>query len=317
MSEPVVDSRAEMERAPCNPGARAFVRLLAARFERVGLSRWKIVARLVAVLFLASAGAKALSGSESIGDNPLLREYPWLSSWLVQVEILLAVLLILGVFPTSVWRGTTFAFSALAGVSLGEWVLGFGSCGCFGDLAVNPLVTFLADVAIFVLLVWARPIGAVMLSPRGGLARAWRHPAGWFGCQALVFSSMLIVVGYGNDLVVAADSQRALLANPANWKGLEFPLLPYVDVSSRLQEGRWKAIVFRRGCGKCESLLREVAHEQRDPSQDVVVIEVPPYAVGFKADRSFLYGRLTDTERWRMRTPLTVQLIDGRVESIE
>lgn len=278
--------------------------------------RWKFVAPVIALLLFTSATAKLAFVDGPAETNPIFQEYPWISTLIVQFEFSLAVLLVLGVGPAATWRLTSLTFSALTGAALGLWILGFSSCGCFGRLSVHPFITFVMDIATLAFLAWGRPAG-VFPDRASGPARAWHRPAGWCCANGLLCGLTTLVVGFGNDLVVAADSERKLLADPSRWTGLEFPLLPHVDVAGRLREGRWKTVVFRRGCAHCETKLRELVDKSTDQAESVAILEVPPYAVGYKPDRSFLYGRLRQGESWRLRTPLVVDLDGGRVVSVE
>jgi hypothetical protein len=72
-------------------------------------------------------------------------------------ETLLAVWLLVGPVTSHLWYVTTLVFSVFAITSAYLGLSGAPSCGCFGELTVNPWLAFSLDVAALVALAWLRP----------------------------------------------------------------------------------------------------------------------------------------------------------------
>lgn len=137
----------------------------------------------IAGLFLLAA---AVLKSQQLLSEPVMSKGFW-ESWeffLIQIplETGLAIWLLSGLFRKAAWLLTTIAFGGFICVTLGEALLGFESCGCFGTVEVNPWVTLLAiDVPIFLLLVIFRPSGCKLLPP------PWPRPVHFFTVAIATF----------------------------------------------------------------------------------------------------------------------------------
>ena len=104
--------------------------------------------RCIAVLVLVAAGLKA----HELATRPL-PETSWLTSRvsrlaIVQFELLFSLVLLSRISRR--WKGdlAIVCFSVFACFSLFHAISGHASCGCFGNLDVNPWWTLTLDVFI-------------------------------------------------------------------------------------------------------------------------------------------------------------------------
>lgn len=82
------------------------------------------------------------------------------------LEFALGVWLVSGLFRKAAWIAGTLAYFGFVLVTLAKALLGFESCGCFGQVHVDPWITLWAvDVPFFLLLVIFRPKDAKLLPP--------------------------------------------------------------------------------------------------------------------------------------------------------
>lgn len=89
----------------------------------------------------------------------------------IPLEFAMGVWLLSGVFRKAAWLAGTLAFFGFIFVTLYKGLTGETSCGCFGQIHVNPWFTLWAvDVPLFLLLLLFRPKGEKLLPP------PWPHP---------------------------------------------------------------------------------------------------------------------------------------------
>lgn len=84
----------------------------------------------------------------------------------IPLEFALGVWLVCGLFRKAAWIAGTLCYLGFICVTLGKALLGLESCGCFGQIHVNPWITLFAiDVPLFLLLAICRPKGYKLLPP--------------------------------------------------------------------------------------------------------------------------------------------------------
>lgn len=84
----------------------------------------------------------------------------------IPVEFSLGAWMISGLFRKASWIAGTLAYFGFIFVTLYKVIIGAESCGCFGQVHVNPWITLLAiDMPFFVLLAIFRPKGVKLLPP--------------------------------------------------------------------------------------------------------------------------------------------------------
>ena len=85
---------------------------------------------------------------------------------LIPAEFALGVWLVSGLFRKAAWLAGTAAFFVFIIVTLSLALTGAKSCGCFGQVHVNPWVTLFAiDTPLALLLAIFRPQGHKLLPP--------------------------------------------------------------------------------------------------------------------------------------------------------
>jgi len=84
----------------------------------------------------------------------------------IPLEFALGVWLVCGLFRKAAWLAGTLCYLGFVGVTLAKALLGFESCGCFGQIHVDPWISLFAiDVPLFLLLAIFRPKGVKLLPP--------------------------------------------------------------------------------------------------------------------------------------------------------
>jgi hypothetical protein len=116
-----------------------------------------LVARLVAVILLIAAGLKIYGlRVEPIAGSGIFSA-PEFQVALVEFEIVLGIWLWSGVRPILSWLVALVTFTAFAAASSYLAWIGQSSCGCFGNLQVNPVFALALDCAILTGLAFGRP----------------------------------------------------------------------------------------------------------------------------------------------------------------
>ena len=116
-----------------------------------------LVRRLIAVLLLSAASAKAWAAFSSSPWDARGLETPLVSLLVILWEFGLACWLWSGHSAGASWSFTFGSFAGFALFSLRTAWLGIATCGCFGKIDVNPWITFGVDVAVLAGLLLVRP----------------------------------------------------------------------------------------------------------------------------------------------------------------
>ena len=131
----------------------------------------KIIMSLAGLLLIAAAGLKfhemIAACVPSCQDNPtgFWESYEF---FLIQipVEFALGIWLLSGLFRRASWIVGTLAYFGFIIVTIFKIAAGAESCGCFGQIIVDPKITLFAmDIPLFLLLVLFRPKGRKLLPP--------------------------------------------------------------------------------------------------------------------------------------------------------
>jgi hypothetical protein len=156
---------------------------------------------LLGALLLAAAALKAHAlATDTAQPMPLMTSLR-AQVMVIEVEGLLGLWLLTGLYPGAArWVALTF-FTTLAGVSLYLGLSGESSCGCLGRLKVNPWLTFAADLTAVVALAWWRV-------PRGSERDSVRWVRG--GAKILAGAAAFLLLMMGGLLVGFDDPWSAL-----------------------------------------------------------------------------------------------------------
>ncbi|GHT39060.1 hypothetical protein FACS189427_13290 [Planctomycetales bacterium] len=147
---------------------------------------------VVALILLVAAGLKAyqLATVPSLGEG--LFHARWFNIFVVEFELFFGVWLLFGMLPKLTWLATTMLFSIFALVSLYKAISGEISCGCFGNVEVNPWITAGVDLAV---------IGCLLVfCPRKRLSMTVDIPSTnhsesyWLVCTLLMTVVLILVI---------------------------------------------------------------------------------------------------------------------------
>lgn len=131
----------------------------------------------------------------------------------IPLEFGLGIWMLSGVFRKAAWIAGTLCYFGFIFVTLGKALLGYESCGCFGQIHVNPWHTlFIVDVPIFLLLLIFRPKGEKLLPP------PWPHPLHALAVAVPVIGFMAVA----SPILVALRPQ---FKKPENWTAVK-PVRP-------------------------------------------------------------------------------------------
>jgi hypothetical protein len=152
-------------------------------------------------LLLATAALKAHAlATNTAQPMPLLTSLRAQVA-VIQVEGLLGLWLLTGLYLRAARWVALALFTALAGVSLFLGMSGESSCGCLGRLKVNPWLTFAVDLTVVVVLAWWR----VPQGPGQGSNRWLRG-----GATILAGAAAFLLLIMGGLIVVFDDPWLAL-----------------------------------------------------------------------------------------------------------
>ncbi len=117
-----------------------------------------LLARILLSIFLLTAAAfKAHALGNATTSPSLILLPPRWQVALVEVEVLLALWLLSGVYLRGAWLVSVMAFGVFGGLSCYQGVAGQPSCGCFGNLVVSPWLAFVGDLGALAALFYWRP----------------------------------------------------------------------------------------------------------------------------------------------------------------
>lgn len=279
---------------------------------------------VVGALLLASATLKLhllLTAAPVVSND-------WLATPLVQWlavgwESALALWLFTG------WRAKVSrmlaisTFGTFAVVSLRQVVIGQTSCGCFGELTVNPWIVFWMDVAVLAFLTMWDPERATAEKRRG-----WSRPIMSGGLVAIAALAATVVnLSLAGARQLSDDlpmSDSTVIVEPEQWLGKKFPLIHHIEANESLVSGRWLVLFHRQDCEACKPAIPAVlsyAYDHQDDSdrKRVAIIEVPmansPKPLSVTPGRLCSRGHLNSSHNWRVQTPLICSVHDGVLES--
>lgn len=251
---------------------------------------------------------------------------------LISCETFLGLWLISGAMPMAARRVAIGCFSVFACYTFYEALAGKTDCGCFGQVHVNPWVTFILDVAIVLVLVFlAKPPA----TPSQWSQRKWPMAvAAAIGLAAGVTVAILHpkVVSAANGLVTV-ESGNIVILEPHKWIGHKLPVLKDIVVQGtgkpldqRLAFGQWIVMFYHTGCDECrhtipvyEALAQREVMSGKTPH--VAFIRVPsdppnPEPPGLFDSRLTVRGTLASSHQWFATTPIIVELRNGIVHRI-
>ncbi len=267
----------------------------------------------------------------------------------IPLEMGLGIWLISGLFRKAAWLLSIFVFAGFICVTLTKAILGYESCGCFGQFHVNPWITLLAiDVPFFLAFLIFRPDKKYKLLPP-----PWPGPV-HFGTTFAVYAAFFVVIMpvLIFNKVEAENIEQwvrpkidanlpAAAANDINMTAMTtvepnkipdiaaekptaavWPLLKNIDVAATISQGIWIVFMYHNDCPTCTECIPTYERYARDMQSNedsvrFVFIEMPPYEPAEKRlvpqDTVALTGRLDESRKWIYATPVVTLLFDGEV----
>jgi hypothetical protein len=243
---------------------------------------------------------------------------------LIQLELLLALWLLIGGFPRSRFITSITCFGLFACVAFYEAARAMPSCECFGNVKVPPLVTGSFDLAAVTSLWFTRPAWDSIVERVPSRQRLF-FGLTLAGLLSTGLWSAYAVRIHGHDASIAAAAAAGdgalVVLEPENWVNKPFPLLDEIDGAKDLRSGRWLVVLYHYDCDSClEAIPRyrafAVSEVARNAGIRVAFIAMPPTPVGADPvgiSPNYLHLALRPDHDWFATTPVAVALENARV----
>lgn len=255
-------------------------------------------------------------------EEGLFSSRPLLAAF-VEIELLQGLWLLSGLAARAAWGAALVGFSIFAIVAGYKVSAGDDTCGCFGQLMVNPKWTLALDLAAVAALLRWRP-APDDAPPPGATLRAAA-----LAVVALAFGvpSAVAMIRYQPPPPPEAGPLGAnpvVVLDPAQWIDKPFPLVSHIYGGDALESGRWTVVLYRNDCTESMAALPRYDQAARqsagnDEAPRVALIEIPPYALDGPPvpwDSQCLHLRLAKSREWVATTPLSLSLVDGIVTAV-
>ena len=250
-----------------------------------------MVLRLVGATLLFAAGLNAAGFTRLPAQPVALARMPDCTPLLIAWEIFLGLWLISGALPTAARKVAIGCFSVFACYTFYEAIAGKSDCGCFGQVHVNPWLTFVLDVAIVLALLFLAKLDGKDIDPSRWSKRRWPVvAAAAIGLAVGVATATLHpkIVSAANGMATA-DSGKLVILEPHHWLGRRLPVLAHIvsigasrsgtdglqqagphrqDVGAtgpagvrqlplgrRLAVGNWTLMFYHASCGECRATI--------------------------------------------------------------
>jgi hypothetical protein len=281
-----------------------------------------VIRLIVATIILIAAVLKAhqLATTPSLGDG--LLHARWFNIFVVEFELFFGVWLVLGMLPKLTWLATVGCFSVFTLVSFYEAILGEKSCGCFGNVTVNPWVTMVFDLLVIALLVYVRPSG--MKNTETLKCFLNRYSSRLMFCAGI----FLLSGGATYNWIAQTNHERlehvgqvlesnVVQLDPKSWIGKEFPLRDYVIDGQELMQGTWTILLVRSGCGHCAEAKAQLIKNTGQNQHYVAFLDVVSEVLQPDVNENVKNFRLMSDIVWAVETPLVIVLCDGIVKDVQ
>jgi hypothetical protein len=288
------------------------------------LGAYDVVRVLLGLLLLAAAGMKGYS----LATGPVAEQDLLTSRWFliigVEVEFVLGVLLLIGLWKRPMWFAALLCFSLFTFLAAYKIYRGESSCGCFGRVSVDPRYILTLDILAILALAAFRPL------PRAHHNHDWKK----IGLIGVFLLSLGIMSGWTmgtyKPTVVEANGDligqgSLIVLEPEKWIGKNLPLFDFIDIGDELKKGEWIVVFYHADCHTCQEavpkyqrLARELAGA--NSKKRIAFVEMPPFA---RPSQNLMdsripasYGTLSATKEWFTTTPLAMTLAEGKVSAI-
>lgn len=273
----------------------------------------------VVVLLVATALMKVTSAHHTAILQVAYAIPRWLTFAVVQIELLLASLLLLEVRPRTTWRFIQGLFLAFAFFSLYRGLMGAESCGCFGDFKMSPWWTLLLDGVVLAALTATLPSNNTYNRQSSKLLMA----AALYAIAAMA-SSVWMLASQADSTNRPGWTEMGdglTILEPSEWVGKPFPLAELVPSSVNIEEGSWIVLVYHHDCPRCQKVLPRYVEladnsaEKPNPTR-ILLLEVPPFGEdAVPRTSAAIYGRLSGQRQWFIQAPIEIIVTEGVVQS--
>jgi hypothetical protein len=253
----------------------------------------------------------------------------------VPLELCLGIWLVSGLFRKAAWLAGALAFFGFIFVTLYKGVIGAESCGCFGQIHVNPWLTLgLIDIPMFILLVLNRPGGDYKLFPP-----PWPNTFHAIVFAAPIFAVLIftapMLVAFKPICIRPDESVKPVIKHPPvkpadpnaapviNKQADLWSWLQYIDIADQLKDGMVVVLMYHHDCPTCATMVPKYDQyfrkmkESGDNSMKIAFLAVPPYSEKgpVPADTVCLRGKLIEKgdQKFAITSPYVVALIDGQL----
>jgi hypothetical protein len=275
----------------------------------------------IGTLLLAAALSKTATSLDP-KTTTFATEFPWAVHVLSAAELLLGVLLICGVLGREVWISAVGLFLVFWVFALYRAIAGYETCGCFGQVEINPWWMVFLDSAVLAILLRYR--SAYLKWPDGNERKASSIlGAGAFGVGQAVTAVLLLAFAMPTAYRAAATvfGERPLVfLQPADWVDQQFPLSDHLSPKFDFSDGEWIVLLYHHDCSACvdilpdyELLARRITENRRAPN--VLIVEVPPLGEAIAPLGHAFRAQLSRDRQWIVQTPVEIRIDNGIVTS--
>jgi thiol-disulfide isomerase/thioredoxin len=290
---------------------------------------WKAFPRFsCAGLLLVAAILKASQLSKDPGSF-FFAGSRWVQVLLIAYELLLVIWLLSGVCLCWSRRIAIVTFIGFSCSAFFSAISRQASCGCFGQVQLNPWITFSIDAVVcFFLFAW-NPHRVSGESTIGQASFPVSSPASRIISVSLViFSVSVISIAMWSPAVDSSvhgslPTSDVVLLAPEKWIGQPLPILDSIDMTqpSSLLQDSWILVFYHYDCPKCqEALIRYERLAERfrmvNDNINIAFIELPPFATSSPIPAHFCrLGHLRLRTEGLIMMPSEVRMVNGRVAS--
>jgi hypothetical protein len=290
---------------------------------------------IIGAIFIIAASLKAYQLSTvplppPVKDSvftPLLEflNNRYLLMFVVEGEILFALLLFSGIRRQWMWLASLFCFLLFFIVSAMKGLSGEISCGCFGVVTINPWITTTFDVIIVILLVIFRERFTIKINTfninfsKQEVQKLLVLFIIWIILAVPVLFAMLslkqVHAILGTEMTTSAGRKKIVL-EPETWKNKELPLIARFTQPAEgelLKQGTWTMILIHSDCPKCRKLISDMENQNRT---NIALIEIPSPTTEDLPKVSFPVFKLDENNEWFVITPCIIVINDGICVSI-
>jgi hypothetical protein len=260
-----------------------------------------------------------LATTPTLGEG--LLHARWFNIFVVEFELFFGIWLIFGMLPKLTWLMSIGLFFLVSIISFHKAVSGETSCGCFGNVTVNPWITMTFDLCVVVLLVCLR----FNKKYPEKLDREFFYQ---YNLRLILWAGICVLLGssaYGwitqktyerlENIGQVLESNIVQL-EPESWIGREFPLRDYVIDGQKMMRGKWIIMFSRHGCSDCETIKTKLL-KNKDQNIMLAFLDITAMAATNNSPIIAQNFQIVPEINWIMATPVIIELSEGIVQNVQ